>query len=169
MLFERKSINGCPGAPWVSAPPWVPGGNSLGQDEARAAARKILAMTPPAGSVRLTDDERRELEAAAWEPGDTTTPILWLVRFCGERINTQLVWASQAEAEAYARCAGSPVDIIPLCDARVAAPPASSLTLTDAEREAIELWLSSVNRTGITPACITSAACSRGRRGRGDA
>jgi len=62
MLFERKSINGCPGAPWVSAPPWVPGGNSLAQDEARAAARKILAMAPPAAGVTLTDIERWPVE-----------------------------------------------------------------------------------------------------------
>jgi DNA-binding CsgD family transcriptional regulator len=32
----------------------------------------------------------------------------------------------------------SPVDIIPLSDARVAAPPASSVTLTDAERRELE-------------------------------
>jgi len=37
------------------APPWVHGGNSLAQDEARDAARKILAMVPPAPGVTLTD------------------------------------------------------------------------------------------------------------------
>jgi hypothetical protein len=43
------------------APPWVHGGNSLAQDEARDAARKILAMVPPAPGPTLTDAQREVL------------------------------------------------------------------------------------------------------------
>jgi len=62
MLFDRKSINGRPGAPLVPPPPWVPRGNSLAQDAARDAARKILAMKPPAAGLTLTDMERWSVE-----------------------------------------------------------------------------------------------------------
>jgi len=59
-------------------------------------------------------------------------PLLWLVRTSGAPINTQLVFASLAEAEAYAACA-SGVEIIPLCNARRCEPPAAGVTPTDAE------------------------------------
>jgi hypothetical protein len=62
MRFDRSRLHCRP------APPWAAGGNSLAQQEARDAARQILSIVqPPAGSVRLTDEERRELEAAASE------------------------------------------------------------------------------------------------------
>jgi len=44
------------------APPWVPRGNSLAQDAARDAARKILRMKPPAAGLTLTDLERWSVE-----------------------------------------------------------------------------------------------------------
>jgi len=52
MLFDSGPLHCRP------APPWVHGGNSLAQDEARDAARNILAMVPPAAGPTLTDAER---------------------------------------------------------------------------------------------------------------
>jgi len=111
---------------------------------------------------------RAETIAGEAGTGDTTTPVLWLVRYIGTVVNTQLVWASQAEAEAYARCARSPVDIIPLCDARVAAPPAAGVTLTAAEREAMNcgahaLYLRSMDAESDTLRGLLARAVKEGR------
>ena len=111
MLFDRGRLHCRP------APPWVRGGNSLAQDEARDAAREILAMVPPAASVTLTDAEREVLREyadivrsqlrSAEDGGDEETIARWtlrhaiirglLARACGPDCTTK---ASQNDAGA---------------------------------------------------------------------
>lgn len=58
MRFDRNQQHCRP------APPWAAGANSLAQEEARDAARKILSVVqPPAAGVTLTDAERELLRS----------------------------------------------------------------------------------------------------------
>jgi len=112
MLFERKSINGCP------VDPWVPGGNSLAQDAARDAARKILDMKPPAAGPTLTDEERLLISCARDE---------WAAHALVWRDNDENV-ADESDRN---------VATLDALLTRAAEGATNGPTLTDAEREAL--------------------------------
>jgi len=160
MLFDRSSIN-ChsapPSSPLVPAPPWVPGGNSLAQEEARNAARKILAFVhqgPPGDGWRLLHHDEIVLEgdeyldtsaiSFGWKPTrdagekaggmlyrrrvEPVAEMLTAVREAIERLQRSVIdWKLEAEVHR-TRAAAAVAEIARLREA---------VEITDAERSGL--------------------------------